>query len=381
MPVFIDKNFMTEKKDSLKNSDYYEIKQRLKLAAERAYSEKYQRITDLKAPVDIDIHSYYSELAYRWPIEGSQGKYENRDGERWPGRFCAHHDAMKALCIGSMIMSSAGYYLEDRKFLDKTAELMKEWFVDSQTAMAPNFSCAQSLRFVHTGSFYGIIEGAFLLYIIQSAGLLEAAGGYDELLKGVRKWFSSLLDWLCNSEFGQNEKKTKNNHAIWYNTIVSSIASFVGDDAVFKDTCENFCNLMDQQIGEDGFLTKELTRTNSYFYSFFTMEAMTLMYEVARIKGVDLWGATTNKGRSMTKLLDTMLPYYINPFLWKYSEISGNIVTDSLTYQIAALRLCRNDYQKANIKRQKQLDPLRPRASRIGYLFLLPGYDSDINEK
>ena len=68
-----------------------------------------------------------------------------------------------------------------------------------------------------------------------------------------------------------------------------------------------------------------------------------------------------------------MLPFLNHPFLWKYEQVCGEWITDTVAPQLASLALCREDFQAANRTRRGRT-ALYGALSHAGVLALLPGY-------
>ncbi|WP_205468198.1 alginate lyase family protein, partial [Raoultella ornithinolytica] len=108
------------------------------------------------------------------------------------------------------------------------------------TRMNPNLMYAQAVQGRATGRNYGIIDTLHLVEVARAAGFL-----FDKLLSrqdsdGVRTWFASYLDWLSHSERGQQERDTKNNHAICWALQAAEFARLVKNEEARKEVYRRF---------------------------------------------------------------------------------------------------------------------------------------------
>ncbi len=305
-------------------------------------------------------HDFYSEGPYWWPDpENPDGPYIKRDGEFNPDRFNAHMEDMVTMCDAVSVLCQAGLYLDKREYLSKAAQLIKVWFIDEETKVTPHMECGQAIRGICDGRGIGIIDTTNYIRVIYAADILERAGGYEEIISGLKKWFSEYVLWLTTSEKGLEEKNFFNNHSNWWNTQVAVFSAFTGDESRLWQCFESYKNrILSEQTDTEGKFTDEITRTRSYHYTLYNMDACTLICEVAHHRGVDLWNYETSDGKSLKKCVEFFKPFYENPFLWKYPEINAeSCYLEKMSLKLAAIRYGDKDIEKSNEKRRRTTIP------------------------
>lgn len=350
------------------------LRRELRDRAEQAMQTPPQSVTFHQSPAASgDPHDYYSEGPYWWPDPANPaGPYIRRDGEINPGRFDAHVRAKNTLADAVNVLANAGLFLAERRYLAKAAELLRVFFVDEATRMNPNLNHAQAIRQVCAGRGIGIIDTAVFLRIVHGANLLEYCGGFDAEIAGVKAWFAEYLRWMNTSRNGLEEKNHPNNHSNWWNTQAAAYSALVGDEEMLEACFDRFItHLLPNQANEEGGFSDELTRTRSYHYSQYNLEASALICEIAWQHGRDLWHAQTVNGRSMARCVAFFKPYYINPFLWQRQEISpAGCWDETISMKLAAKRLDDAQIEQANAQRRANVIPCRTMC-HMGILDLL----------
>ncbi len=318
-------------------------------------------VTYSKSPaVTGNPHDFYSEGPYWWPDpQNPQGPYIKRDGEFNPDRFNKHMEDMVTMCDAVSVLCQAGLYLDKREYLDKAAQLIDVWFIDEETCVTPHMECGQAIRGVCDGRGIGIIDTTNYIRVVYGADILERAGGYEETVSGLKKWFSKYIHWLNTSEKGLEEKNFFNNHSNWWNTQVAVFSAFAGDDAMVEECFESYRKrILSEQTDTEGKFTDEITRTRSYHYTLYNMDACVLIAEVAHHRGVDLWNYETIDGKSLKKCVDFFKPFYKNPFLWQYPEINAEgCHLEKMSMKLASLRFDDKETEVINQNRRKHIVP------------------------
>jgi len=309
-----------------------------------------------------DIHDYYSEGIYWWPNpEDPNGPYIRRDGEINPNLFTNHKKDLNLMSETVAVLAQAGLFLEKEQYHRRAVELLKVWFLDPETCVNPHLEYAQAIKGICDGREIGIIDTVELIGVIYGIELIESCNpeGYQTVFRGLREWFSSYLKWMTTSQNGLKERDHNNNHANWWNTQVAALSSFVGDVQLLETCFQRFTEyLLPSQTNTDGSFADELTRTRSYTYTIFSLEASAILCEIARNWGVDLWHVQLEEGKGMGRSVAFFKPFYQNPFLWKAEQIGAeNCFREVLAMKLAALRLEDAELERENINRRADIFP------------------------
>jgi Alginate lyase len=117
------------------------------------------------------------------------------------------------------------------------------------------------------------------------------------------------------------EAVTVNNHSVWYADQVVSYALYTGQTALAQQVLRSAeAQLVAKQIRPDGTQPFELTRTDSWSYSTYNVEAFARLAELGSAGGVDLWDYQAPSGASIRKALDYVASYGTRLSAWPYKQ-------------------------------------------------------------
>jgi hypothetical protein len=137
-------------------------------------------------------------------------------------------------------------------------------------------------------------------------------------------WFDQFLTWMQTSKLGQAEAKSTNNHGVWYDVQVASMALFAGKRELARKVLELAkTERIAEQIEPDGSQPRELARTTSKHYVAFNLEAFFALASIGSAVGIDLWNFQSNNGRSIRKALDWVIPYLRDEKEWTHKQIKS----------------------------------------------------------
>lgn len=308
---------------------------RLRADADRRLKEgPWSVTTDRPKGLSIDVHDYYSEAPYWWPVtEDPKAPFVRRDGQLNPNRFVANKNALTSMCDAVFSLGSAGFLLDNPQYAQRAARVIQTWFLNPKTRMNPSLEYAQAIPNVNTGRGQGIVEGRSFIRAIQGMEFLAQTGSWDPKDQAaVRKWFEEYLRWLTTSQNGIDEKTSGNNHGSWWTAQVAAIATFVDDDKARQMAFKYYSDhIFSRQIKGDGSAPREEARPRSLTYSAFNLEALTMICRIAQVQNVNLW-AVEGKGKAtLATVIDYLEPYLADPKKWT-KEQTADLPNDGLYF-------------------------------------------------
>lgn len=299
---------------------------RLAAEAERRLKDGPWTVTaERPAGVVLEPNDYYSEAPYWWPDPANPtGPYIRKDGQTNPARFMTHKNALNAMTDAVFTLGAAAYLLDEPRYAQRAARVIRVWFLDPKTRMNPNLEFSQAVRGANDGRGAGIIDGRVFIRAIQGMEFLARTGLWNPKEQlAVRRWFEEYLQWLTRSENGLEEKRSGNNHASWWTAQVAAVASFVENrpemNAAFQYYREQ---VLPKQIRADGSAPREESRTRSLWYSAFNLEAYVTVCRIAQLQGVDLWNVRAANGATLATVVDYLEPFLSDPKKWTKEQIS-----------------------------------------------------------
>ena len=299
---------------------------RLRAEAERHMKDGPWSVTnDRPKGVALDVHDYYSEAPYWWPVTEDPGApYVRRDGQMNPNRFMANKNALNSMCDAVFSLGAAAFLLDNPQYAQRAARVIQTWFINPKTRMNPSLEYAQAIRNVNTGRGAGIVDGRSLIRAIQGMELLAQAGSWDAKDQAaVRKWFEDYLHWLTTSQNGIDEKTSGNNHATWWAAQVAAVATFVEDGRAAQSAFKYYTErIFPNQIKADGSAPHEEARTRSLSYSAFNLEALAMTCRIAQVQNVNLWTVQGKGKATLATVIDYLEPYLADPKKWNKEQVA-----------------------------------------------------------
>ena len=229
-------------------------------------------------PPGGDPHDYYHPAPYWWPNpRAADGlPFIKRDGERRPGTVMYEpesdrYDRTRLQMMGDDAIASALAFAAfgDEGARDHARRLVETWFLDEATAMHPHLRFAQ-VRRGHAndeGSATGIIEFKDIAYLLDAVRLL----GDADLSARLKGWLRPYAEWLKTSGQGRKERQARNNHGVFYDLQLASIAAFLGDLDTLLDCYLTSMARVTGHFEPDGAQPHELARTLSQHYCAFNL--------------------------------------------------------------------------------------------------------------
>lgn len=302
--------------------------QHLLAAADSALKKPELSVTDKgMTPPGGSKHDYLSLSAYWWPDDSKPDSlpWIRKDGHVNPASKNDQSDGVRLADFTARVqnLTLAWYFSGEQKYADKAASLLRTWFITPQTRMNPNLNYAQGVPGISPGRNAGVLDGRyFSTRIVDSLVLLRGNPAWtDNDEQQMRAWMQDYLTWLQGSKIAKKEGRTENNHGNWYVTQVSGIAWYLGDKALIGDMAKLMKSKLDVQLKPDGTQPAELARTRSFHYSYFNLQAISMMAVLAQKNGIDLWHYRTSQGGSVLKSLDFMARFTDPALPWPYKSL------------------------------------------------------------
>ena len=263
---------------------------------------------------------YYSNGDYWWPDPTKTNglPYIQRDGETNPNNFNAHRMAMRELSDAVATLGAAYKISGDERYAQKSAQLLRVFFLDAATCMNPNLQHAQAVPGRDNGRGLGIIDGLHMIEVPPAVSAMVNSPAFTpELMAGLKKWFANLADWMVTSKNGKDEAKAKNNHAVAFWLQVAVFSKFTGDEAKLAECRRQFKEVfVPNQMAMDGSFPLELKRTKPYAYSIFQLDNMTTLCQVLSTSEDDLWKFEMPDGRGIRKAVAYLYPFLADKSRW-----------------------------------------------------------------
>jgi len=282
--------------------------------------------TKTVTPPSGDKRDYMSQAPYFWPDPKTQTglPYIRRDGERNPEiDKIDNHRVLDQMYAAVETLSLAYFFTHEEKYAAKAIELLRTFFLKTDTRMNPNLEYAQGIPGINTGRGIGLIETRGLTRVVDSIGLLRGAKAWSEAdQRGMENWFDQFLRWMLESKNGKDESAAKNNHGTYYDVQVVSFALFLGQRELARKVLETAKQKrIALQIEPDGRQPLELTRTKAWSYSVGNLDGLTLLARLGESVDVDLWNYETRDGRSIRKAINFLTPFAFGEKKWPYQQL------------------------------------------------------------
>lgn len=333
----------------------------IRLANEAMEFERLTVVDKVILPASGNKHDYMSFGPYWWPNPDTPNglPYINKDGKVNPASKDERSDSPKLLKLTGAIetLGMAYYFTGDKKYAKKAVELMKVWFLDSETKMNPNLIHAQAIPGTVPGRAIGIIDSRFLLRVLDGIALIQPSRELNNKdFTEIKKWFKEFNEWLVNGEYSYEEKHWPNNHGTFYDLQVAGIGIFTENEKLAYNTIKDaqYYRLA-SHIGSNGQNFHELERANPFHYSRFDLEALlTLAHYGNRYEDINFWKFSANKAK-LENAVDFLVPYIEKPETWPYKEKIDH-GKNALFLLIASKAYGQEKYETA-IKKAWQINP------------------------
>ena len=289
-------------------------------------------------PPSGDKHDFMSMGPYWWPDPSKKDglPYIRRDGERNPEYYqIPDQEYFSTLMYNTQTLTVAFYITGDSTYAIKAVELIKVWFLNDETKMNPNMQHAQYIPGINTGRGIGLIETSGIFRVLDAVQILRSSALWkNEDDKKFVNWMESYFTWITTHPYGIDESKEKNNHGTWYDVQAGSLALFLGKTDFAKKLFEDAkAKRIGAQIEPNGEQPLELARTKSWSYCNMNLTAFIHLALLAETVNVDLWNYQSERGGSIRKAVNFLLPFAAGTDKWKHQQIA-EFHTDSILHSL-----------------------------------------------
>ncbi|MCL2412514.1 MAG: alginate lyase family protein [Bacteroidales bacterium] len=330
LTVSFDDRILIRSKEAIANNDpvAMEALQGLLESAERMMTLGPWTVTEKTfVPPSGDRRDYMTIAPFWWPNpETPDGlPYIRNDGVRNPQVFdFPERENLRNVSQTTLYLALAYYFTGEQNYAERATEIIRVWFLDEELGMNPNLNFGQAIRGINDGRIFGLIETRFLVKVVNGAMLLRGSNAWtNEKDEQLQAWFGNFLDWMEKSPLGrQAEARLVNNIGSFYEAQRVSFAIFSGQ----YDRARNIINnsvktrIFYQQT-EDGQMPLELVRTAALYYVTFNLAAIFQIATMADKLGIDLFNYVDGQGRSISKYIDFLVPFYTQEKEWQWQQI------------------------------------------------------------
>ena len=275
-----------------------------------------------------DKHDYMSMGPYWWPDPSKPDglPYIRKDGLRNPELDKLDRNKLGDMSKAVTTLGLAYYFSGDEKYAQKAVDFLNVWFLDAKTKMNPNLTYGQTIpgKNKGMGRGAGMIDIYSFTEMIDAMTLMENSKAFTpKVKKGMKEWFTQLVEWMQTSPVAAEEQRAKNNHGLAYDVQLTAYALYTGNQDLAMKTIQEFPEKrLFAQIEPDGKQPLELARTTALGYTIFNLGHMLDMCSIASTLEQDIYTATSPDGRSITAALKFLIPYIGKPQSeWPYQQI------------------------------------------------------------
>lgn len=304
-------------------------KQTLLVAADKVLTEPAHSVVEkTKTPPSGDKHDYMSVGPYWWPdsTKANGLPYIRKDGQINPERSAIKDETyLKNLCDDVPTLALAYYFSDDEKYARRATELLRVWFLNSDTRMNPNLNFGQAIPGITEGRGIGLIDTRALANLVDAVQLLRPSKAWSPTDQvALQGWFRQFLTWMLTSPIGKDEEDEHNNHGTYYDFQTVAFALFLDDKPLAKQMIEQKTyQRIESQLKPDGSQPHELARTLSWGYSVMNLKGFFGLASLAENVNIDLWHYETPDGKSLKKAYQWMLLYAENRQPWTFQQIKA----------------------------------------------------------
>jgi len=254
-------------------------------------------------------NDYFSAPRYVHNVGGRNIRIDGRSAEAAViGTRASYRYDRSALheCFShTAVLVASGVLSKRAHFLNRAVDILAAWFIDENTAVTPDVRFAQWNSDVpDAANFAGLIDFRDLWTVPYLSRTLLVNGALTEpQLDAVKQWARRFLGYLTRSDQGQRAIMAGNNIGTWTHLVVVSLSLFTGNLATAAAQINSASLRLAAQCDVIGMQTAELSRTRPLHYSLFNLTAWTLLANLGRSAGFDLWSYRGIEGQSICRMM------------------------------------------------------------------------------
>ena len=275
-----------------------------------------------------DKHDYMSMGPYWWPDPSKPDglPYIRKDGLRNPELDKLDRNRLGEMAKAVTTLGLAYYFTENEQYAQKATDFLNVWFLNPETKMNPNLNYGQTIpgHRKGLGRGTGMIDTYCFIEMLDALSLMDNAKAMTPTIKkGMKDWFTQLVEWIQTSPVAEEENKAENNHGLAFDVQLTAYALYIGNKELATQIVKEFPEKrLFTQIEPDGKQPLELARTTALGYTLFNITHMLDMCAIASTLGINIYNATSKDGRSITAALKFVIPYIGKPQSeWPYQQI------------------------------------------------------------
>ncbi len=252
---------------------------------------------------------YFSPRRYLHNIDGRNIFIDGRSAETSAAGSKESHrydrGALQECFSYASILAASGVLCQRDDFLRRSAEILTAWFIDADTSMTPSARYSQwQPDSPATANFFGLIDFRYLWTLPYLSRTLLVNGVLSERqVEAIKQWATNFLVYLVQSEQGQRAIMSGNNIGTWTHLVFVSLSIFTGNLGTAATQLNTASLRLAAQCDVIGLQAAELSRTRPLHYSFFNLTAWTLLANLGRSAGFDLWNYRGVEGQSICRMM------------------------------------------------------------------------------
>lgn len=262
-----------------------------------------------EVPPSGNRKDYFSPRRYLHNIDGKNIFIDGRPAETSvAGPKESHRYDRGAIheCFShASILAASGVLCQREDFLERSAEILSAWFIDADTSMTPGARFSQwQPDSPETANSFGLIDFRYLWTLPYLSRTLLVNGALPERrVEIIKQWATNFLVYLVQSEQGQRAIMSGNNIGTWTHLVFVSLSLFTENLETAATQLNTASLRLAAQCDVIGLQAAELSRTRPLHYSFFNLTAWTLLANLGRSVGVDLWNYRGVEGQSICRMM------------------------------------------------------------------------------